>query len=181
MNLVEKPIVIKDQNLILTNQRALFWEQESALVLSDLHLGKTAHFRKNGIALPVDLIQEDLKRLSELILHFNPEKIIVVGDFLHAGKNSEFELFKDFKSQFRELQIILIKGNHDRISEHHLLELGISEIHNIYKKNGLVFSHENIESPAEFVISGHLHPGISLKSSIRKYLKFPSTSKRIVN
>ena len=173
MNLVEKPIVIKDQTLILTNQRALFWEQESALVLSDLHLGKTAHFRKNGIALPVDLIQEDLKRLSELILHFNPKKIIVVGDFLHAGKNSEFELFKEFKTQFPELQMILIKGNHDRISEHHFLELGISEIHNIYKKKGLVFSHENIESSSEFVISGHLHPGISLKSSIRKYLKFP--------
>ena len=173
VEIVKKTIVIKSEELILTNQRALFWEQESALVLSDLHLGKTAHFRKNGIALPVDLIQEDLRRLSDLILHFKPQRIIVVGDFLHAGKNSEFELFKDFKGQFPELHIILVKGNHDRISEQHLLELGVSEIHNIYKKRHIVFSHENIESTTQFVISGHLHPGISLKSSIRKYLKFP--------
>ena len=70
MMLAEKKILIRNQNIILTNQRALFWEESSALIFSDLHLGKTAHFRKNGIALPDNLIQNDLQRLSDLIHHF---------------------------------------------------------------------------------------------------------------
>ncbi len=172
MNLVEKEIKINDQIFVLTNQRALFWKQTSALVLSDLHLGKTAHFRKNGIALPVDLIQEDLKRLSNLILHFKAEEIIIVGDFLHAGKNSEFELFKQWKAQFPTLKIILVKGNHDRISNQNLLDLGVSEVHHLYKKDGLIFSHEEIKNSELFVVSGHLHPGVTLKSAT-KNLKFP--------
>lgn len=172
MKIIEKPIYIKEQHLILTNQRALFWKEASALILSDLHLGKTAHFRKNGIPLPSDIILEDLKRLSNLIDHFNPEKIIVVGDFLHAGKNSEFEIYKNWKLEFPALKIILVKGNHDRILEKHFLELEISEIYSIYKENEFTFSHEDLKNESQFVISGHLHPGVVLQSSTRK-LKFP--------
>ncbi|WP_426277903.1 ligase-associated DNA damage response endonuclease PdeM [Chryseobacterium sp. S-02] len=172
MKIIEKLISIKEQNFILTNQRAMFWKEASALILSDLHLGKTAHFRKNGIALPSDIIWEDLKRLSSLIYHFSPEKIIIVGDFLHAGKNSEFEIFKQWKIQFPTLNIILIKGNHDRISEKYLFELGISDVYSIYQENEFIFSHEDLQNESQFVISGHLHPGVVLQSSTRK-LKFP--------
>jgi len=95
MNIKKKEITIAQQHFTLTNQSALFWKEHSTLVISDLHLGKTAHFRKNGIALPVDLIKEDLKRLRDLIIHFDAEQLLIVGDFLHAGKNSEIEIFKD--------------------------------------------------------------------------------------
>ena len=30
----------------------MFWEEEKALIVSDLHFGKTGHFRKSGIAVP---------------------------------------------------------------------------------------------------------------------------------
>lgn len=172
MKIIEKLISIKEENFILTNQRALFWKETSALILSDLHLGKTAHFRKNGIPLPSDIILEDLKRLSNLIDHFNPEKVIIVGDFLHAGKNSEFEIYKNWKLQFPDLKIILVKGNHDRISEKYLFELGISNIHSVYQENEFTFSHEDLKNESQFVISGHIHPGVVLQSSTRK-LKFP--------
>lgn len=172
MKIIEKYISIKEQHLILTNQRALFWKEASVLILSDLHLGKTAHFRKNGIPLPSDIILEDLRRLSNLIDHFNPKKIIVVGDFLHAGKNSEFEIYKNWKLQFPDLKIILVKGNHDRISEKYLFELGISDIYPVYQENEFTFSHEDLKNERQFVISGHLHPGVVLQSSTRK-LKFP--------
>lgn len=172
MKIIEKEISVQEHHFILTNQRALFWKESSALVLSDLHLGKTTHFRKNGIPLPSDIIQQDLKRLSHLIHHFNPEKIIIVGDFLHAGKNSEFEIFKNWKMQFPDLKIILVKGNHDRLSEKHFLELGVSEIHTIYEEKGFIFSHEDLKNENLFVISGHLHPGVILQTSTKR-LKFP--------
>lgn len=174
MILAEKKIVVRNQNFILTNQRAMFWIEACALVFSDLHLGKTAHFRKNGIALPDNLIQNDLQRLSDLIHHFETKKIIIVGDFLHAGKNSELEIFHSWKGQFPELKMILIKGNHDRLSKDHLETLGVDEIYTTYEEDELIFSHDKLEKHEKFVISGHLHPGIRVKTAVHCFLRFPS-------
>ncbi|MGV0923922.1 ligase-associated DNA damage response endonuclease PdeM [Empedobacter tilapiae] len=173
MILAEKMINIKQQNLVLTNQRALFWKEAETLVLSDLHLGKTAHFRKNGISLPSEIIENDLKRLSDLIIHFQPKKMIVVGDFVHAGKNSEFNLFAEWKSKFSDLNIILIKGNHDRIAKEKLFDIGVTEVCEIYEEEYFIFSHEQLYSTKRFVISGHLHPGIRMKTPVGRFVKFP--------
>ena len=48
MNLVTKKLEILGESFQITNQRVLFWEKESALILSDLHVGKSAFFRKNS-------------------------------------------------------------------------------------------------------------------------------------
>ncbi|QTV05517.1 ligase-associated DNA damage response endonuclease PdeM [Faecalibacter bovis] len=173
MKIVEKEVKLGLENLILTNQRAMFWPKEKSLILSDLHLGKTAHFRKHGIALPSNLINVDLQRLSNLINHFSAQKLIIVGDFLHAGKNSEFETFKNWKSQFKTLQIELIKGNHDRISNEYFKDLGILNIHSILKMDTLLFSHEEVVVDKAFVISGHIHPGACIKMTTRNTIKLP--------
>lgn len=173
MTLFKKIIQCNDESFVLTNLRALYWESQNALLLSDLHLGKTAHFRKNGIALPSGLIEKDLERLALLIQHFSASKLFVVGDFLHAGKNSEFELFKTWKTQFPTLEIILIKGNHDPISDKNLLEIGVTEIHNSYLIHDILLNHENIIGSDFFIISGHIHPGIELKLTTRKKIKLP--------
>lgn len=173
MILAEKTIVIQQHTFVLTNQRALFWKEAESLVLSDLHLGKTAHFRKNGIALPSEIIESDLQRLSDLIFHFQPKKLIVVGDFVHAGKNSEFNLFFEWKSRFPDLKIVLVKGNHDRISKDKLYEIGVTEIWEVYEEQHFVFSHEKVESEEKFCISGHIHPGIRMKTPVGRFIKFP--------
>ena len=46
MNIATNNITIQNEIFTLTNQRALFWGKEKALIFSDLHIGKTAHFRK---------------------------------------------------------------------------------------------------------------------------------------
>ena len=63
------------QDLLLLPQKAIFWQQEKALIASDVHLGKSGHFRKAGIALPQDMAQEDLAVLSDLIHQYQPQKI----------------------------------------------------------------------------------------------------------
>ena len=54
---------IKGQQLWLSADRCIFWEEEKALIVSDLHFGKTGHFRKSGIAIPPSVYKEDLQRL----------------------------------------------------------------------------------------------------------------------
>ena len=59
---------IQNQTLVFTNQRALFWQEQKAVIISDLHIGKTAYFRKNGIPIPSDILEKDLTRLS-MVFH----------------------------------------------------------------------------------------------------------------
>ena len=94
MKIVTEHITILNEELVLTNQRAIYWNKESALILSDLHIGKTAHFRRHGIPMPDDILQKDLRRLKELINHFNTRRLIFVGDLFHAEANSDMDTFK---------------------------------------------------------------------------------------
>ena len=45
-------IEIYNHNFILHPSGAIFWLEKKTLFLADVHLGKVAHFRKNGIAVP---------------------------------------------------------------------------------------------------------------------------------
>ena len=56
-----------NQDLLLLPQKAIYWQQEKALIAADVHLGKVGHFRKAGIAVPRDMEQNDLAILSDLI------------------------------------------------------------------------------------------------------------------
>ena len=82
--IVTKNINCFNEDFTLTNQRAIFWEAQKSLILSDLHIGKSAHFQKSGIAIPSSVLTKDLVRLEELIFHFEVKQLIVVGDLFHA-------------------------------------------------------------------------------------------------
>ena len=96
---------IKDQDLCLSSERSIYWEQEKALVVSDLHIGKTGHFRKAGIAVPQSVFKEDMQRLVALIQYFKPLKLIVVGDMFHSTANKELELFTKWRGDFEDLTL----------------------------------------------------------------------------
>ena len=115
MNLVTREIEVNGEYLTLTNQRVVYWEKYSALILSDLHVGKTAHFRKNGIALPSNVLQSDLNRLTLLIDQFQPENLIIAGDLLHAGDNSDVDTFCEWRAKY-DVKFHLVEGNHDRLT-----------------------------------------------------------------
>ena len=164
---------IQNQTLVFTNQRALFWQEQKAVIISDLHIGKTAYFRKNGIPIPSDILEKDITRLSILIENFSAEQLLIVGDFLHAGKNKDFELFEEWRSKNSRLKIILIKGNHDIHKADFLKLLDITIVDNSLKFEPFTFIHEPLDSENEYSISGHLHPGVTVKLERRKTVRLP--------
>ncbi|MCS3528988.1 ligase-associated DNA damage response endonuclease PdeM [Chryseobacterium sp. JUb7] len=167
MKIVTKNIPIQNEIFTITNQRAAFWEKEKALILSDLHIGKTAHFRKNGIALANEIMKNDLNRLSILITYFNPEKLIVVGDLLHAGDNSDVDEFCNWRNRYPDLQFYLIEGNHDKISQAVEAKLCLSSKSKHIEINEFYFIHDFDKKIENFQITGHIHPGITLHSAIK--------------
>ena len=44
--------IIHNQTIVFDFRKVVFWKETSSLILSDVHVGKITHFRKNGIPIP---------------------------------------------------------------------------------------------------------------------------------
>lgn len=174
MILIKKEITVQQDVLTLTNQRALYWKREQMLVVSDLHIGKTAHFRKAGIPIPSTILKNDLKRLQRLIDHFSPHSVLVVGDLFHAENNSDLEHFHTFIKINAEVNFELIKGNHDRLKDSFYEAMGI-KVYQTHKDLGEIrFVHDEQHCDAHiFCVSGHTHPGVTLRGRGKMAVKLP--------
>lgn len=165
---------ISGQNLWLSAQRCIFWEERKALIVSDLHFGKTGHFRKSGIAVPQNVYKEDLQRLVNLLHYFKPEKIIVVGDFFHSHANVELDWFQKWRNDFASLEIILVRGNHDILHDAWYKQTNITVIENELITKPFLFTHEQCEGHEDvYTFCGHLHPGIVLQGLGKQSLRLP--------
>ena len=170
---------IGDQCLVMSAERTLFWENQSTLIVADLHAGKTGHFRKEGIGVPQQVYKDDLHRLVSQIIFFKPERLIIVGDLSHSSFNKEMDLFKRWRNDFPLLHVHLVKGNHDVLEESWYKEAGIHlENESCYRVNNFLFVHdifseEMKQDKGHYVFSGHLHPGVSINGRGRQSLHFP--------
>lgn len=164
---------IQNEKLIFTNQKAVFWEREKALIISDLHVGKSAHFRKSGIAISSQILLDDLAVLETLLSFFAVHHLLIVGDLFHAGHNSDLEMFCDWRNRFPDLKITLIKGNHDRIHRKIYDEYCIDVVEDSLTINPFTFVHEPQNLENNFTISGHIHPGVIFQGKARQRIKLP--------
>jgi len=166
-----------EQNLQLLPQKAIYWQQENALIAADVHLGKVGHFRKAGIAVPRDMEQSELGILSDLIYEYKPGKLILLGDFFHSDINSDWDWLVLWRSQFPKLEIILVKGNHDIIEEDHYKQLNIVMVDELLIGPFLMLHHplppDELQTAAGYVMCGHIHPGISLAGRARQQITLP--------
>src|SRR3954447_14638827 len=69
--------------LIADLSGALFWEDQSLLVVSDLHLEKGSSFAARGVLLPPYDTVATLGRLGVVIARHDPRVVIALGDSFH--------------------------------------------------------------------------------------------------
>ncbi|MDP4131088.1 MAG: ligase-associated DNA damage response endonuclease PdeM [Bacteroidota bacterium] len=185
---MQKPVSHKilDQQFWLTTDRTMYWEEEKALVVSDLHFGKTGHFRKSGIAIPSTVYKEDLQRLVVQIQYFQPGELIIVGDMFHSHANKELELFLKWRLDLGNVQIRLVRGNHDILNENWYAGAGIQLSRQTLSRQQFHFVHDitdhlegkdgfdvNNSGSISYFFSGHIHPGIRVQGSGKQSLCFP--------
>lgn len=170
---MSKPLTISLQNqtLHLHPTGGLFWEEQSMLLISDVHLGKVAHFRKFGAAVPTKAIHQNFKLLEQLVSDFEPFQICFMGDLFHSSLNQEWELFENWVAR-TPATFSLIKGNHDIIAPERFEKLEIP-IYPTLEIGPLFLTHEPQEKQGTFNICGHIHPAIRMKGFGRQYLKLP--------
>jgi uncharacterized protein len=174
------PHIILGNIFWLSPDRTVFWEEQNTLIVSDLHLGKSGHFRKEGIAVPQKVYTTDLQRLMANLYHYKAERLLIVGDLTHSVKNKELDLFLKWRNDFSQLHIDLVKGNHDILEDDWYKEGNIT-IHEWQLQIGnFNFKHEDLrrkgvyeETSALFTFSGHLHPAYRIKGRGRQALRLP--------
>jgi len=163
------------EELILDKERALYLPEQKLLAISDLHLGKSAHFRKAGVPVPATVANHDLVRLEGLINQYQPETLLINGDMFHHDLNNDIEAFAAWKKKYQQLTFLLVKGNHDRLKASDYTNLGI-EIHEPSFCSGpFCFIHDAPKCTEEelYPISGHVHPGVAIVGKAKQRLRFP--------
>ncbi|HWB26907.1 MAG TPA: ligase-associated DNA damage response endonuclease PdeM [Chitinophagaceae bacterium] len=171
---------IHNNTFWLLSQKALFWEEQKTIILSDLHLGKTGHFRKEGIAVPQGVYKDDLHRLFHIIQQYKPEQLIIAGDMFHSKMNKEVDLFARWRRDISQLYIRLIKGNHDILHDDHYVQADIAVDSHSCIIDKFCFVHdindgslEDESNNGHYYFSGHIHPGVVLKSGSRQSVCLP--------
>ncbi|NDC40591.1 MAG: ligase-associated DNA damage response endonuclease PdeM [Chitinophagia bacterium] len=162
------------EQFVLLPEKALYLPAERLLVIADVHLGKAAHFRRAGIAIPQNAQTSDYDRLQALLLQVAPLKVYFLGDLFHSEWNHDWHNFCALIEAFPHIAFTLLKGNHDIIDDTYFTRLRISVTDTI-TQGRLVYSHEPIDSLPEGYtnITGHVHPGFRLQGTGRQSVLLP--------
>ncbi|MEM4598420.1 MAG: metallophosphoesterase [Candidatus Diapherotrites archaeon] len=160
----------------------LFIEAEKMLIVADLHLGIEEMYNRQGIMIPRTNFDEIKKKLLGMLEKTKPEIVVINGDLKHEfGEISKQEWREvmamiDFISSNAK-ELVLVKGNHDRILGP-LAELkGLQILDELYiKRKSMLITHgHEISQSAEFekakaLIIAHEHPAVSIRESGRSEL-----------
>jgi DNA ligase-associated metallophosphoesterase len=167
---------VADEEVLLLADKALWWPRAATLVVADVHFGKAASFRQRGIPIPAGTTGTDLMRLTQLIETHRPDRLLVLGDLIHAKSGRAEHLLAEvaqWRGEHAQLQVCVVRGNHDvhagdppdqwqmQVVEHALIE------------PPFVFQHEPIADDRGYVLAGHIHPSVVLHGTAGDWLRAP--------
>lgn len=169
-------ITVGHTEVDLLPERAAFLPASKALVVADLHLGKSATFRTRGLPVPEGTTQSDLDRLSQLLDHTKASSLVIAGDLIHAHDGLTSSVLRRFKEWLGQIgcPVILTEGNHDRRSS---LSRSLGGIQIVREQmiDKLLVTHDPEDLPASQVgLAGHLHPGIRISESRHSSIRLPA-------
>jgi uncharacterized protein len=155
------------QRFTLLKERAAVWHEAGALVIADAHLGKAASFRSLGVPVPEGVTRADLARLDSALGATGVERLIVLGDFLHAAGGRQaatMEAIGQWRRSRPGLEILLVRGNHDRSAGDPPMDWDIRVFAGPTDAGigALTLAHEPTQVPGRGALCGHLHPAVRM-------------------
>ena len=173
-----KPLVIDyaGQTVWLLPEHALWWPAQRVLFIADLHMGKAATYRALGQPVPSGTTHENLRRLSQLLRHYQPTRLVFLGDFLHAAQArtpAVLQALATWRAGFAELRCVLVRGNHDSRAGDPPPGLQIEVVDEPYLLGPFAACHHPQSHPTHAVLAGHMHPALSLRGPARDRMRLP--------
>jgi uncharacterized protein len=169
-------IIFANETLQLLPQKALYWPREKTLFIADIHFGKVAAFRAAGLPLPPGSTTNALLRLDNCIAKTNATRIVFLGDFLHsrdARAKETFARFAAWRKLNADLELVLVRGNHDAHAGDPPMEWNIRCINEGETVGPFCLAHHPEPDLRGYVLAGHVHPAVRLQGRANDSLRLP--------
>ena len=166
-------VVLHGHALALLPERAAWHAASRTLFVADLHLGKSASFRAQGLPVPAGTTLDNLDRLSALVHRHGAARLVFLGDLLHsrhAQRASAIAPLHAWRAAHAALRCVLVRGNHDSHAGDPPPSLGfdiVDEPWPVEGAPGLVACHHPRYVPGACVLAGHWHPAVTLRGPAR--------------
>jgi DNA ligase-associated metallophosphoesterase len=169
-------IRVGGEPLTLLPEKAAFLAERRTLLVADLHIGKAVSFRGLGVPVPRGTTSETLAALGTLIDRLAARRVVVLGDFLHSARAhaaATLAVLERWRGEHAALDLLLVRGNHDRRAGDPPRRLGIETIDEPLRLGGLALCHHPRAETGAYVLGGLLHPCVTLAAGARDRLRLP--------
>ena len=156
-----REISLNGEAVLLLPQKALYWPREKMLVIADIHFGKAAAFRAQGVPVPRGTTSQNLAALDELMDLHETAQIVFLGDFLHARAShasATVAAMLAWRLRNPGVRLILVRGNHDLRAGDPAASLGIEMVDEPFTVGAFSFCHHPDIAGDGYVLAGHVHP-----------------------
>ena len=155
---------------------ALFFKEESVLLLSDLHYGVEAEMLRGGVWIP-NRSTSRTEKILKLIKETKAQKLILLGDVKHQVPHNSRQQRKDLEQFFmattRIVKVEIIPGNHDggleliAPSDVVFHESTGCTLGNLGLIHGHAWPSQEVMN-SEILVMGHEHPALSFRDRVDK-------------
>jgi uncharacterized protein len=169
-------IAVAGESLTLLPEKAVYLAERQLLLIADAHLGKAVSFRRLGLPVPQGSTAGNLATLSALIDRLGVRHTVFLGDLLHsahAHSAATQAALAQWRERHRDLQLTLVRGNHDDHAGDPPLALGIDVVDEPLRLGPWALCHHPQAQPEGYVLAGHLHPCVRLQGRARERLRLP--------
>ena len=154
-------VAVAGETLMLLPEKAVYWPARQMLIIADIHFGKAASFRAQGIPVPRGTTTENLAGLNDLIERHGARHVMFLGDFLHARAahaSSTQQAMLAWRHTRPDLQLTLVRGNHDKHAGDPAAALGIEMVDEPHTVGPFAFCHHPDIDTEGYALAGHVHP-----------------------
>lgn len=146
--------------------RALWWPAIRTALVADVHLGYGWAQRRRGQLGPVE-DPDTLPRLVAMMEELRPERVVILGDVVHAPRPAPRErdlVVATVRWLLERTEVDLVLGNHDRgfVTDYPELPLRVCQT---WAEGHVLAMHGDRPSAAprrELAVLGHLHPALGV-------------------
>jgi uncharacterized protein len=156
--------------------RALHWPRERTVFVADVHLGKAAAFRAGGVPLPRGGTAADLARLTAIVRQTGAQRLVVLGDFLHAAAGRVNALdcaYREWRAQHAGLGVVLVRGNHDDRAGDPPPDWGVTVVAEPHPLAPFLACHLPVAPRSGYALCGHVHPGVTVRGTADQAARLP--------
>ena len=164
-----RAITLAGEQVLLLPEKALYWPARKILVIADIHFGKAASFRAQGVPVPRGTTSQNLSALDALMAQYPTDEIVFLGDFLHARAahaSATLAAMIAWRERNTRVRLTLVRGNHDLHAGDPSAALGMHMVDEPHTVGAFSFCHHpDIWGPG-YVLAGHVHPVYVLSSRL---------------